>query len=128
MRSMVVSGVCGAVRAADDALGAALTGGAEVAGVGQIRHDELTDLVATLTRVQARTDALLLAAVGEIDARGTHSLDGALTRGRGCARWPTTLRATLLARCARRGCCAPGCCRTPLRHSRPARCPAGTPR
>ena len=38
-------------------------------------------MVSTLCRIQARTDALLFAAVGEVDARGSYSLDGALTAG-----------------------------------------------
>ncbi len=46
-----------------------------------ISHDQLATLVAELTRARARCDALLLAAVGEVDARGTCVLDGALTTG-----------------------------------------------
>jgi hypothetical protein len=46
-----------------------------------LTHEDLAELVSTLRRVQARADALLLAAVGEVDARGTYSLDGAITAG-----------------------------------------------
>ena len=56
------------MRAADDVLAVALTGDAGVNGVGGLGHVELTELVATLTRLQARADALLLASVGEVDA------------------------------------------------------------
>jgi hypothetical protein len=66
------------VRAADDALADALR---DPCGVAGLSHEELTDVVSTLSRIKARSDAPLLAAVGEVDARGTYSLDGALTAG-----------------------------------------------
>ena len=54
-------------------------------GVRDLSHDELTELTATVRREQARLDAVLLEAVGEVDARGGYTLDGALDRrGRGC--------------------------------------------
>ena len=59
------------------ALSAALADGA----VRDLSHEELGELAATGRAVQARLDAVLLAAVGEVDARGSHVLDGALTAG-----------------------------------------------
>ena len=53
-----------------------------------LSHDELGELVAAGRRVQARIDAALLAAVGEVDARGSFVHDGALSAGRGCGRRP----------------------------------------
>ncbi len=67
-----------AVQAADRALTTAL---ADPGALVDRSHDQLTGLVATLTRLQARTDALLLAAVAEVDARGTFTMDGALSAG-----------------------------------------------
>jgi hypothetical protein len=78
MRSLPRSGVGQAVRVADQALAGAVS---DPCGVAGLSHEELTDLVSTLGRVQARADALLLAAVGEVDARGSYSLDGAITAG-----------------------------------------------
>jgi hypothetical protein len=71
-------GVGSAVRAADEALADALR---DPCGMAALTHEDLAELVSTLRRVQARADALLLAAVGEVDARGTYSLDGAITAG-----------------------------------------------
>ena len=50
-------------------------------GVRDLSHDELTELTATVRREQARLDAVLMEAVGEVDARGSYTLDGALTAG-----------------------------------------------
>ncbi len=46
-----------------------------------LSHDELTGLVVAARREQARLEAVVLTAVGEVDARGTHVHDGALTAG-----------------------------------------------
>src|SRR5215207_9275061 len=59
------------------ALSAALADGA----VRDLSHEELGELVAAGRAVQARIDAVLLAAVGEVDARGSFATDGALTTG-----------------------------------------------
>ena len=58
-------------------LSAALAEGA----VRDLCHEELGELVAAGRAVQARIDAVLLAAVGEVDARGSFVHDGALTAG-----------------------------------------------
>jgi hypothetical protein len=58
-------------------LSAALAGGS----VRDLSHDELGELVAAGRRAQARIDAALLAAVGEVDARGSFVHDGALSAG-----------------------------------------------
>ena len=58
-------------------LSAALGEGA----VRDLSHEELGELVAAGRAVQARIDAVLLAAVGEVDARGSHVHDGALSTG-----------------------------------------------
>jgi hypothetical protein len=50
-------------------------------GVRDLSHDELTALTAAVRREQARLDAVLMQAVGEVDARGSYGLDGALTAG-----------------------------------------------
>ena len=47
--------------------------------VRDLTHDELADVVAAGRRVQARVDAAVLAAIAEVDARGTFVHDGALT-------------------------------------------------
>src|SRR5829696_8818964 len=57
------------------ALSAALADGA----VRDLSHEELGELAATGRAVQARIDAVILAAVGEVDARGSFATDGALT-------------------------------------------------
>ena len=51
------------------------------ASVRDLSHDQLGELVAAGRRAQARIDAALLAAVGEVDARGSFVQDGALTAG-----------------------------------------------
>ena len=58
-------------------LSAALAEGA----VRDLSHEELGELVAVGRAVQARIDAAILAAVGEVDARGSFATDGALTAG-----------------------------------------------
>jgi len=58
-------------------LAAALADGS----VRDLSHDELGELVAAGRRIQARVDAVMLAAVGEVDARGSFVHDGALTAG-----------------------------------------------
>ncbi len=50
-------------------------------GVRDLSHDELTGLTAAVRREQARLDSVLMEAVGEVDARGSYALDGALTAG-----------------------------------------------
>ncbi len=50
-------------------------------GVRDISHAELSQLVAQLRGEQARLEAVALAAVGEVDARGSHAHEGALTTG-----------------------------------------------
>ncbi|HET9945733.1 MAG TPA: hypothetical protein VFR56_08770, partial [Actinomycetes bacterium] len=56
-----------------EVLAAALAGGS----VRDLTHDQLGELVAAGRAVQARVDAVLLAAVGEVDARGSFVHDGA---------------------------------------------------
>ena len=63
------------VEADTEVLAAALAGGS----VRDLTHDQLGELVAAGRAVQARVDAVLLAAVGEVDARGGFVHDGALT-------------------------------------------------
>ena len=46
-----------------------------------LSHEELGDLVTAVRAQQARLDAVILAAVGEVDARGSHVHDGALSTG-----------------------------------------------
>lgn len=51
-------------------------------GGGRLRdlpHDQLTEILVGLRRQQARLESLALAAVGEVDARGSHVHEGALT-------------------------------------------------
>jgi hypothetical protein len=67
----------GRVEAAAGELGAALAGG----GARDLSHEQLTRLVAAARRAQARLEAAVLAAVGEVDARGSFVHDGALTAG-----------------------------------------------
>jgi len=67
----------GRVETAAGELGAALAGG----GVRDLSHEQLTGLVDGLRRAQARLEAAVLAAVGEVDARGSFVHDGALTAG-----------------------------------------------
>ena len=65
----MVAGVAGLVDS--------LAGGA----VGDLTHDQLAALVAAVRRAGARLESVTLSAVGEVDARGTFTLDGALTAG-----------------------------------------------
>ena len=60
---------------------AALVDGLARGAARDLTHDELTELVTAGRRAQARIDAAVLAAVGEVDARGSHVHDGALTVG-----------------------------------------------
>ena len=54
-----------------------LAGGA----VADLTHDQLSALVTGVRRAGARLESVTLTAVGEVDARGTFTLDGALTAG-----------------------------------------------
>jgi len=60
------------VRCAGDRLVADLAGG----GVRDLSHEQLTTLVDGLRRQQARLESVALAAVGEVDARGSVVHDG----------------------------------------------------
>jgi len=60
---------------------AALTVSLADGAVRDLSHDELTELVAVGRRAQARIEAALLAAVGEVDARRSYVHDGALSVG-----------------------------------------------
>lgn len=64
------------VAAADTALTRALH-----AGVEDLPHDQCAALLPRLRALSAKTDALMLALVGKVDAEGTYALDGALTAG-----------------------------------------------
>ncbi len=80
MCSTVQTSPVAAMAAVSDAAGAlvdSLTGGT----VGDLTHDQLGALVAAARAVQARLDAVLVEAVGEVGARGTFTLDGAVTLG-----------------------------------------------
>jgi hypothetical protein len=48
-------------------------------GVRDICHAELTELVTAARRAEAQLEATVTTAVGEVDARGSHTYDGALT-------------------------------------------------
>jgi len=48
-------------------------------GIRDLCHDELTALIVAARRAQARLESVILAAVGEVDARGSHVHEGALT-------------------------------------------------
>ena len=48
---------------------------------GELTHDQLAALVTGVRRAGARLESVTLSAVGEVDARGTFALDGALTAG-----------------------------------------------
>ena len=65
------------VAAAVAALVDSVAGGA----VGDLTHDQLAGLVAGVRRAACRLESVTLAAVGEVDARGTFTLDGALSAG-----------------------------------------------
>jgi len=67
-----------AAAAVGDAVGA-LVGSVSAGAVRDLTHDQLSDLVAAVRRDLARLEAVQLEAVGEVDARGSHSVDGALT-------------------------------------------------
>jgi hypothetical protein len=56
-----------------------LVGGLAGAGVRDLTHEQLTDVVARARRAQARLEAVVIAATGEVDARGSHVHAGALT-------------------------------------------------
>ena len=47
--------------------------------VRELSHGELSELVVEVRREQARLESVLLTAVGEVDARGSHVHEGALT-------------------------------------------------
>ena len=49
--------------------------------VDMLGHAELGPVLVALRQVEARCDALILATIGEVDDRGTFTLDGALTTG-----------------------------------------------
>lgn len=49
--------------------------------VGDLTHEQLSDMVAGVRREQARLESVLLEAVGEVDARGTYVHEAALTAG-----------------------------------------------
>ena len=65
----MVAGVAGLVDA--------LAGGA----VADLTHDQLAEMVVAVRRAAARLESVTVSAVGEVDARGTFTLDGALTAG-----------------------------------------------
>lgn len=50
-------------------------------GVRDLTHEQMTGLVATARRAQARLESTVLTVVAEVDARGSHTHDGALTTG-----------------------------------------------
>jgi hypothetical protein len=80
MCSTVPMSPVAAMAAVADAAGAlvdSLTGGT----VGDLSHDQLGALVASARAVQARLDAVTVEAVGEVGARGSFTLDGAVTVG-----------------------------------------------
>jgi hypothetical protein len=69
-----------AMAAVGDAAGAlvdSLAGG----GIADLTHDQLGGLIAAARTVQARLDAVTAEAAGEVGARGTFTLDGAVTLG-----------------------------------------------
>jgi len=71
-------GVAVAMKSVEDAVGV-LAGSLAGGAVRDLSHDELTGLVAAGRRAQARIDAAVLAAVGEVDARRSHLHEGALS-------------------------------------------------
>ena len=77
MHSMVVSPEAAAA-AVGDAVGA-LVGSVSAGAVRDLTHDQLSDLVCSVRRDLARLEAVELEAIGEVDARGSHGNDGALT-------------------------------------------------
>lgn len=72
-----VGSALGAVTAAVDALVESASPGA----LGSCSHEELTAQVRALRSVQARLEAVMLSAVREVDARGSHVDEGLLTTG-----------------------------------------------
>jgi hypothetical protein len=64
--------------AVSDAAGALVD---SLGGIADLSHDQLGGLVAAARTVQARLDAVTAEAVGEVGARGTYTLDGAVTLG-----------------------------------------------
>jgi hypothetical protein len=80
MCSTVVGSPVAAMAAVADAASVlvdSLAGGT----VGDLTHDQLGALIASARAVQARLDAVTVEAVGEVGARGTFTLDGAVTVG-----------------------------------------------
>src|SRR5512134_2337136 len=81
--------------------------------VRELSHGELSELVVEVRREQARLESVLLTAVGEVDARGSHVHEGALTTSawlRMHAR-ATPAEATATVRTGR--ALRSGCCRAP---------------
>jgi hypothetical protein len=77
MHSTLLSPV-DAAAAVGDAVGA-LVGSVSAGAVRDLTHQQLGDLVSSVRRDLARLEAVELEAVGEVDARGSHLHDGALT-------------------------------------------------
>jgi hypothetical protein len=77
MHSTLLSPV-DAAAAVDEAVGA-LVGSVSGGAVRDLDHQQLGDLVQSLRRDLARLESVQLEAVGEVDARGSHVHDGALT-------------------------------------------------
>lgn len=75
MHSNVAHELVAPVARSVDGLVERLGGGA----VRDLTHDELADLVVELRRQQARLEATVLEAVGEVDARGSYVHEGALS-------------------------------------------------
>ena len=136
MHSMVVSPEVAAA-AVGDAVGA-LVGSVSAGAVRDLTHDQLSALVASVCRDLARLEAVELEAVGEVDARGSHGNDSALT----AASWlrmltrATPAEATGLVRTARvlrtgalphASSAGPGCDLRPARPG-PSRAGWSTPR
>ena len=82
-----------------DALIGELSGGR----VAEVHHDDLTALVTSARRAQARLESVVLSCVGEVDARGSHVHEGALTTGAWLRRHTraTGPEAATAVRCAR---------------------------
>ena len=79
-------------------------------GCTYVGHDELSSGLAGVRALQARLEFVALALVGEVDRRGSHVQDGALTAA-AWARMHTRMAphvASSAVRTAR--CCAPGSC------------------
>ena len=77
MHSILANPVAAAA-AVMDAVGA-LVGSVSAGAVRDLTHDQLRELVVSVRRDLARLEAVQLEAVGEVDARGSHNNDGALT-------------------------------------------------